>query len=58
MDIPTDAWLARRELTMHLEEKRKIDFLDFLVNYINPNEMEIYRMMYESKGVPTEGSEK
>lgn len=52
------AWLARRELTMHLEEKRKIDFLDFLVNHINPNEMEIYRMMYESKGDPTEGSKK
>ena len=40
------------------EEKRKIDFLEFLVNHINPNEMEKYRTMYESKGDPTEGSEK
>lgn len=40
------------------EENRKIDFLEFLVNHINPNEMEKYRTMYESKGYPTEGSEK
>lgn len=49
------AWLARRELTMHLEEKRKIDFLEFLVNHINPNEMEIYRRMYECSGEKVKG---
>ena len=48
-------WLARRELIMHLEEKRKIDFLEFLVNHINPNEMEIYRQMYECSGEKTKG---
>lgn len=52
------AWLAQRELIMHMGEKRKIDFLEFLVNHINPNEMEKYRTMYESEGNPTEGSEK
>ena len=36
------------------EEKRKIDFLEFLVNNINPNEMEKYREMYESGGEKTD----
>ena len=36
------------------EEKRKIDFLEFLVNHINPNEMEKYRTMYESGGEKTD----
>lgn len=36
------------------EEKRKIDFLEFLVNHINPNEMEKYREMYESGGEKTD----
>ena len=48
------AWLAQRELIMHMGEKRKIDFLEFLVNHINPNEMEKYREMYESGGEKTD----
>lgn len=30
-------------------------FLEFLWNVINPNEMESYLAMYNSKGVPTDG---
>ena len=35
-----------------------IRFFEFLVNRMNPNELEKYRAMYESKGIAAEGKEK
>ena len=37
------------------ESSDKMDFLEFLWNVINPNEMEMYLAMYNRKGVLTDG---
>lgn len=37
------------------ESSDKMDFLDFLWNVINPNEMEMYLAMYNRKGALTNG---
>ena len=38
------------------QQNKDLDFLNFLYNHINPNEMENYMAMYNSKGVPTCGA--
>ena len=35
-----------------------IRFFEFLVNRMNPNELERYRAMYESKGIAVDGKER
>lgn len=35
-----------------------IRFFEFLVNRMNPNELERYRVMYESKGIAVDGKER
>ena len=35
-----------------------IRFFEFLVNRMNPNELERYRVMYESKGIAVDEEEK
>ena len=44
-----------------VEPKKKTydaNFLEFLFNVINPNEMEKYMAMYNSPNIPAEGSDK
>ena len=48
------AWLNRRDIRIFAKQQKELDFLDFLVNHINPNEMEKYREMYESGGEKTD----
>ena len=48
------AWLRRRDIRIFAKQQKESDFLNFLVNHINPNEMEKYREMYESGGEKTD----